>query len=145
MRLEAKTDGVQDGKFYAIVRCETAHEHFCHAVRFQPTTKPGRLAMAVVEKATVAINTRISAFGKNLRDPVMPERGCQFCALCFLNTMHRPKRLRQAVQIDLLVRFSSGMIRGEAAVIRRMPILRRDDQRKLHLETIRNRNHSIAI
>ena len=52
----------------------------------------------------------------------------EFRATRFLNTMGRPEHLRQAIEFDHVTRLLAGMIAGKAAMVRRMPILRGDDE-----------------
>ena len=59
--------------------------------------------------------------------------------------MHRPQRLRQAIQFNLLKYALSRMARREAAVVGRMPILRGDHQRERRLESVYDRDDLVAL
>src|SRR5690349_15366781 len=101
--------------------------------------------MAVVEEAAVAVDRGISALLKNLRDVRAIECRNELCAARVLHAVRRPEDLRQTIEVDHLADFLSRMIRGEAAMIFWMPILCRDDQLKLRLELIDDRNDPIAL
>ena len=53
--------------------------------------------------------------------------------------------MRQAVQLDLVIDLLARVIRRETPVIWRMPILRRDDQIKVRLDPVHDRNDLISV
>lgn len=59
--------------------------------------------------------------------------------------MHRPERLRQAVQLDLLEGRVAGMIDREAAVIGRMPVLRGHHEVEVGQQPVHHRHDGVAI
>jgi hypothetical protein len=59
--------------------------------------------------------------------------------------MHRPEDLPQAVQVDYIPDFHPQVIGREAAVVVRMPILRRDHQGELPNQPIGHGNNGISI
>ena len=77
--------------------------------------------------------------GNTLAMPVAIQRGGEFRTFGVLHAMHRPERLRQAVQFDLVEHLLAGMACREAAVIGRMPILRGDHERERRLKCVRDR------
>src|SRR5436190_15018532 len=58
--------------------------------------------------------------------------------------MHRPKDLLDAVEHDAVARFFARVIRREAAMIWRMPVLRRDDEIETSLQFIGQRKDLVA-
>ena len=101
--------------------------------------------MAVVEQAAVAVYAGVRAFGKDFGDALPLQPGREFGARRSLHAMHRPERLRETVQVNLLEHFLARMIRGKTAVIGRMPVLRGDHQRERRLQPVRDRNDFIAV
>ena len=58
--------------------------------------------------------------------------------------MDRPKRLRQAVEVDVVEGFRAGMVRRETPVVARVPVLRRHDQVVVALEPVDDRHDLLA-
>ncbi len=58
--------------------------------------------------------------------------------------MVRPKRLRQAAQLDLLPNAFARMLAGKTLMVRRVPILGGDDQGKPRHQLVRHRHNLIA-
>jgi hypothetical protein len=82
---------------------------------------------------------------KNVIDSACVKCGSEFSATRILNAMHRPENLFDAVENDAVARLFARMIGCEAAMIRRMPILRRHDSLKTFLQFIRDRNDFVAM
>src|SRR5438552_1564579 len=61
-----------------------------------------------------------------------------------LNTMDRPENLFDAVEHDAITGFFAGVICREAAMLRRMPVLRCKDQLEPLLQLICHRNDFIT-
>ncbi len=69
----------------------------------------------------------------------------ELCTTRILNTVHWPKDLLDSVKNDAITRFFAGMICGEAAVVRRMPVFGRDDEIKLSLQFVGEGNDFITV
>src|SRR6266576_1250613 len=97
--------------------------------------------MPVIEQTTVTIDPCVRALLEHFGDATLFQTCWESRTECVLDAMHRPERLRQTVQINLLEGLFAQMIYREAAVVHRMPILRRDHNRKYRLQLVRNRNY----
>src|SRR5207302_1665581 len=81
---------------------------------------------------------RIDAFLKNGGDAPHVEPPMKLGASRTLHAVIRPEHLGDSVQVDHVAWFFPRVLRGEAAVIRRMPVLRPDDQIECALNPIRH-------
>ena len=70
--------------------------------------------------------------------------GVAWVAGSVLNAMDRPQDLRQTVQIDDVARLAVLVMGREAAVIGRMPVLRRDDEIESLLHAIGDRDDLVT-
>ena len=145
MSFKAELDGVKRGEFDTVVGCESCDEYIGDLLAFEEVAQAGRFAMAVVKKATVAVNAGIGAFLKDARDAVCVQTGNERCAGSVLDAMNRPENLRQAVEINLVGGFFARMICGKAAVIGWVPVLSGDDEIEFGLESVYERNDFIAF
>jgi hypothetical protein len=84
-------------------------------------------AMGVVEERTITIDVSLGAFVENMSDAAGLDRWGEFSAARILNAMRRPENLFDAVENDAFARLFARMIGCEAAMVWRMPILRRHD------------------
>src|SRR5713101_1516640 len=100
--------------------------------------------MSVVEESAVAVDLRIGSLVENVRDLARVEGTGKLRAVRFLDTMHRPKNLLDPVEHDAVARCFARVIRGEAAVVWRMPVLRRDDEIETSLQFIGQRKDLVA-
>jgi hypothetical protein len=142
---KTESDGVEGGEIDAVIGGKAADIDVGDAARFEPFAEAGGFAMAVVEEAAVAIDGWVGSFLEDFFDAGLFERGGEFGAFCILDAVHWPEDLRQTIQIDLVVNVFAGMIGGEAAVVGRVPILRRDDDIEGGLQFVRNRNEFVAL
>lgn len=82
--------------------------------------------MTVVKKSAVAVDDPVLPFVEHGGDRLLLEQGMQRRAFAVLNAVIRPESLRQAIQVAHGVGLHL-VLAGEAAVIRRMPVLTGDD------------------
>src|SRR5882672_5623634 len=101
--------------------------------------------MPVIEQTAVTVDPCVRALLEHFGDAILLQTCRESRTWCVLDAMHRPERLRQTVQINLLEGLFARMIYREAAVVRRMPILRGDYERESRLKSVCDGNHSIAI
>src|SRR5712691_11391775 len=100
--------------------------------------------MGVVEERAITVDARIDSFLEDVRDSFRVERGGKLGAARILDAMHRPEDLFDSIEHDSVARLFARMIRGEAAVVSRMPVLRGQDKLETSLKFIRKRNDFIA-
>ena len=66
-------------------------------------------------------------------------------ALRVLHAVRRPQHLRHAAEFDDVARPRARVVDGEAAVVRRMPVLRRHDERELRHERVGDGHDRVAV
>src|SRR5438067_64674 len=93
MHSEARVDGVERGEFYAVISRESGDENLAHIALAQPLGEAGRMAVAVVKKAAVAVHGCVSAFLKNVFDAPRIEARREARAASVLHAMHGPENL----------------------------------------------------
>ena len=92
-----------------------------------PRSQPSSfLPVTVVKKSAVAVNDPVLPLMEHGVDRLLFEQRMQRCAFAVLYAVIRPEGLRQAVEFALGVGFHL-VLAGEAAVIRRVPVLAGDD------------------
>src|SRR6266404_5891187 len=101
--------------------------------------------MPVNEQTAVTVSPCVRALLEHFGDATLFQTCWESRTECVLDAMHWPERLRQTIRINLLEDLFAWMICREAAVVRRMPILRRDHKRKHRLQLVRNRNYRVAV
>src|ERR1041385_7402839 len=101
--------------------------------------------MPVIKQTAVTVDPCIRALLKHFGDAILLQTCWECRTWGVLDAMRRPERLRQPIQINLVEDLFAGMICREAAMVRRMPNLRRDHKRKHRLQLIRNRNYPVAV
>lgn len=142
---ETALNGIESGEFDAVIGGEAADEDVGDVAGFEPFAEAGGFAMAVVKEAAVAVDLWIRSFLEYFLDARLIERCGEFGAFSVLDAMHRPESLREAVEVDLVVDLFAGMIGGEAAVIRGMPILCRDHDWERRLKFVYDGNDLITV
>src|SRR2546426_9827169 len=101
--------------------------------------------MRIVKKRAVTVNLRVRSFLKNAPDPFCIERSRELSAGCVLNAMHRPQNLLNSTEHNAVAGFFARMIGSKAAVIGWMPVLRSDNQLKVRLQLVGERNDFFAM
>src|SRR6266404_1667376 len=101
--------------------------------------------MPVIEQTAVTVDPFVRALLEHFGDAILLQTCRESRTECVLDAMHWPERLRQPIQINLLEGLIARMICREAAVVRRMPILGGDYERKSRLKSVCDWNQSIAI
>src|ERR1044071_9336131 len=101
--------------------------------------------MPVIKQTAVTVDPCVRALLEHFGDAILLQTCWESRTWGVLDTMRRPERLRQTIEVNLLEYFFAGMICREAAMVRRMPILRRDHKRKHRLQLVRNRNYRVAV
>ena len=145
MRVEAFAHGIERRSLHTIVRGEAGDENIGHAAGAQPLSESGRVPPRVVEETAVAVGRGVGSLGEDFRDWSARETRCEVGAASALHAMHWPQDLWQAVQFDALTGLLSGMVRGEALVRRGVPVLCRDNDRKVRGEGIRDRHYRVGV
>src|SRR5438132_3864037 len=92
--------------------------------------------MGVVEERAIAVDAWIDSLVEHMSDPFGVERRGQLSAARVLNAMHRPKNLLDAVEHDAVTRFFTRVIYSETPMVRRMPVLRRENDIEASLQFI---------
>src|SRR6266404_4754125 len=101
--------------------------------------------MPVIKQTAVTVDPCVRALLEHFGDAILLQTCRESRTWGVLDAMCRPERLRQTIQINLLEGLFARMICREAAVVSRMPILRRDHKRKNRLQLVRNRNYRVAV
>ena len=125
---EGFLEGVEHGKFNAIVGGDSADVQVGDTFFAKEIGESGALLVAIVVEATVAIYRGIGSFSKDSVDASSVESGCKTSTVCSLHAMGGPEHLRKSGEFDGVTDLFVGMIRGEAAVVSRMPVLRGNDE-----------------
>src|SRR5947208_3168042 len=92
--------------------------------------------MGIIEKCAVTINERVDSLVEHMSDQAGLKRRGKLSTARVLNAMHRPKDLFDSVENDAITWLFALMICREAAVIGRMPILRRKNKIEASLQFI---------
>lgn len=145
VRFESRLGGIQGSELDAVIRRQAADKHVGNSLVLEPFAQSRGFAMAVVEEAAVAVDADVGALGKDPGDAFALQRGREFCAFGVMHAMHWPKRLRQAIQVNLLKDRPPGMARRETAVICRMPILGGHHEREDRLQPVDNGDDFVAV
>ncbi len=69
----------------------------------------------------------------------------ELCTTCILKTVHWPKDLFDSVEDDAIARLLALMTCREASVVGRMPVLRREDEIKIWLHFVGERDDFITV
>ncbi len=136
---------IQGRKLDAVVGGQAEDISFRYASLLEEEIQPRGLAVSVVEEAAVAVDSRVRTFLKDLPYAADIEIRCKGGPIGVLNAVNGPQCLWKAIQINHIPGHLAGMIRGEAAVVGRMPILRRHDQFEAPLNLIGERDHLVSI
>src|SRR5580765_4422410 len=100
--------------------------------------------MPVIKQTAVTVDPCVRALLEHFDDAILLQTCRESRTWGVLDAMCRPERLPQTIEVNLLEDLSAGMICREAAMVRRMPILRRDHERESRLKSVCDGNHSIA-
>src|SRR5205809_5911665 len=100
--------------------------------------------MAVIKKTAIAVDAGFGSLFEDANDSVPFQTSSKVGSRRILHAMHRPKCLRQSIQLNLLECLLARMIRCKTPMVWRVPILRGDHQRKPRLELIGCGDHLIA-
>src|SRR5439155_17689717 len=103
------------------------------------------LAVAVVEKAAVAVDPGIGALADDLLHAAHVQAGEEVSAARVLHTVDGPQDLAKAIEVDDLARGLAAVVGGEAAMIARVPVLRGDDQVEGALHPIGDGDNGVAL
>ncbi|MOA17982.1 hypothetical protein D3C78_1382670 [compost metagenome] len=87
-----------------------------------------RRALIIVAKGGIAVDGGVFALLLDVIEGFRLEIRVEFRIRCTLHAMVRPHHLRFAGEFAHVERFLAGMLRGEAAMIFRVPVLRGDDE-----------------
>ena len=136
MSFEPKLHGIQRGELHAVIGGQPAYVNGGNAAALQIIAQASGFAMAVIEKTAVTVQQRVLAFAEHAFDFRPVEIGVQIGSRRSLHAMYGPEDLGEAGQFDHVTRLLARMIRGETAVIGRMPILRGHDQIELALQIV---------
>ena len=101
--------------------------------------------MGVVEERAVTIYEWIDSFVKNISDSTSIECGSELRAVRVLNAMRWPKDLFDTVKNDAITWLFARMVGRKAAMIGRMPILRRQDELKVSLQFVGDGNDFVTV
>src|SRR6266498_749099 len=108
-------------------------------------SKTSTSTMGIVEEGAVAVYERVDSLVEHMSDSARVERWSKLSSVRVLNTVHWPQDLFDSVEHDAIPRFLALMICREAAVVGRMPILRRDDEIKVPLQFVGERDDFITV
>lgn len=133
---EAFLKCIQHGKLHAVVGGDARDGEMCDALLLQPLAHARAGAMTIVKEAAVTVDARIHALLEHTMDMLDIECRSELSAVSVLHAVHGPEGLGEAIELSLLEGFSAWVVRGEAAVIHRVPVLRGDDEIELRHEVI---------
>ncbi|WP_424810611.1 hypothetical protein [Roseococcus sp. YIM B11640] len=93
----------------------------------------------------VAVDRLVESLADDQLDPLVPQVPVQLRIRAALDRMVRPERLRPIGHLDDVEGLPAGMAAGEAAVPRRMPVLRRERmQEGPGQQSVDDRHHFVA-
>ena len=145
MCFETERQRIQSREFHAIIRCQASDEDIRYLSLLQEFAEASGFAVSIVEEAAIAVDASVSAFLKDIGKAVSVQTRSEVRARSILDAMVGPKRLGQAIQVNLIEGFSARMVRSKAAVIGRVPVLSHDYKLEQSLDMVGHGNHSIAI
>ena len=145
--LKTRTDTVECGRLDAIIGCEPAEKHSVHVPIFQINVQTCGPLFAIVEKATVTVDRRVSSFLENFIEKLGAEFGGEISPRGSLNAMDRPEYLRYSVQLNDLAGDPVWVVSGETPVFGRMPVLSGKDEVELMFlhYPVYHRNHLVPV
>jgi PurA ssDNA and RNA-binding protein len=145
VRLQFEMACIERAVLDAVIQREAHHVNVLDPALLEVMREAGVPAMSVIEKCAVAVDVSLGSLVKYISDAARVESGREFCAVCVLNTMHRPEDLFDSVEVNTIARFFSRMIWRETAVVGRMPVFCGKNQVETPLQFISNRNDFVAV
>ena len=130
MGADAGTDTIERGKLDAVICRETADKEFVDVPIPQIFGQAGRAFSAIIEKAAVAVDSRINSFSKNVAKAFRAKLGGESRSGRSLDAMDRPQNLPNPIQINHLAWPPVWMVGGKAPMICRVPILGGQNERE---------------
>src|SRR6266404_6052221 len=136
MCFETERQSIQGREFDAIIRCQPSDEDICHLSKFQEIAEASGFEVSIVEEAAIAVDEGVGAFLKDIGNAVSVQTRSEVRATSILDAMVGPKRLGQAIQVNLIEDFSARMVRRKAPVIGGVPVLCRDHELEESLDMV---------
>src|SRR5690606_39254739 len=130
---------------YAIVSGQAHDENLVYVSLTQVAGQPGTVQVAVIIKSAVAVYLFVHSFPEYCRDLIHCETGMESGAMGALNTVIRPQYLFKSIQQNLFKGLPALMIRRKTQMIRRMPVLRSDDEVERFLQVVHQWNDLFTI
>jgi hypothetical protein len=140
-----KAHSVERCKLYTIVCSETQYEYRVDLLLAEIIPQSGVFDSTVIEESAVTVNFPINPFLENTRPSLSVQSGSKVSTAGLLHAMNRPKDLGYPVDADAIANLLPHMIRCEALVVGRVPVLGGYDEIETGLLIVSDSNHLIAV